>query len=179
MTSHDGTSTDLQTTNLEKDLGVWIDPTLSFSKHCEIQVGKGNRTLGLIRRTYSYLDATSVTRLYTSLVRPKLGYGYSAWAPMYQNDCELLEKVQRRATKLVSTVQDKLMKKDSVRWIYPVCTIDGHLSGYYTVINSYIQLEPHGYTRGHNKKLSKLRTNRRVRLPQEVIDIPSLNSFKN
>jgi len=203
MTSHDGTSTDLETTDLEKDLGVWIDPTLSFSKHCEIQVGKGNRTLGLIRRTYSYLDATSVTRLYTSLVRPKLEYGYPAWAPMYQKDCELLEKVQRRATKLVPTVRDKpyeerLKTLDLPSLYYrrargDLIEIYKHLSGYYTVTNSYIQLEPHGYTRGHNKKLSKPRTNRRVRqnflidravnswnrLPQEVIDTPSLNSFKN
>ena len=35
---------------------------------CEKQVNKGNPKLGLTRRTYSYFDAESVTRLYTSLV---------------------------------------------------------------------------------------------------------------
>ena len=57
------------------------------------KVAKTGRN-SLIRRTYTYLDKTSLTKLYTSLVRCKLEYGYSAWAPMYSGkDCELLERV--------------------------------------------------------------------------------------
>ena len=94
---------DLQTplgeTELEKDLGVWID-NLAFTQHCEKQTTKTHIILGMIRRSYSFLDEDSITRLYASLVRPILEYGYPAWSPQYRKYCELLENVQRRATKL-------------------------------------------------------------------------------
>ena len=46
----------LEETELEKDLGVHIDPELKFSKHVERQVNKANRILGLIRRSYEFID---------------------------------------------------------------------------------------------------------------------------
>ena len=67
-----GIPVELHETKLEKDLGIHLDPELNFSQHYEKQVNKGNKMLGLIRRTYSYFDAESVTRLYTSLIRPHL-----------------------------------------------------------------------------------------------------------
>ena len=53
-----------------------VDPTLSFSAHCEAQVGKANRILGMIRRAYTYIDRYSMVKLYTVLVRPRLEHGY-------------------------------------------------------------------------------------------------------
>ena len=46
------------------------------------QVGKANRTLGLIRRPYTYLDETSLTKLYIALLRCMLEYG----DPAYRKD---------------------------------------------------------------------------------------------
>ena len=98
----------LHETVCEKDLGVHVDNNLKFSSHIEKSVNKGNRILGLIRRTFNYLDATTVKQLYTALVRPHLEYGNSVWAPKYKKDALLLENVQRRATRLVT----KLKKLD-------------------------------------------------------------------
>jgi len=70
MTQSEKKPVELPENKLEKDLGIHIDPELNFSQHCEKQVNKGNQILGLIRRTYSYFDVESVTRLYTLLVRP-------------------------------------------------------------------------------------------------------------
>ena len=66
-----------QSTELEKDLGVWVDPSLTFMSHCETKGGKANRTLGLIRKSYTYLNETSLTKLYIALVRNMLEYGYA------------------------------------------------------------------------------------------------------
>ena len=41
---------------LERDLGVNVDNELKFSRHIEIQVNKTNRILGLIRRSFEFLD---------------------------------------------------------------------------------------------------------------------------
>ena len=39
-----------------KDLGVLVDTDLKFSKHVEEQVNRANRTLGLIRRSFQFLN---------------------------------------------------------------------------------------------------------------------------
>ena len=62
----------IEKTNLEKDLGVNIDVQLKFSKHIEIQVNKANKILGMIRRSYEFLDGDSLKILFVALVRPHL-----------------------------------------------------------------------------------------------------------
>ena len=44
--------------------------------------------------------------LFKSLVRPLLEYGNTVWSPWYVKDVQLIENVQRRASKLVQGLQD-------------------------------------------------------------------------
>ena len=92
---------ELMTTVLEKDLGVHLDPSLTFSAHCEKQVNKGNRLLGLIQRSYTYLDGESLVKLYTALGHPYLEYANMVCYPVYKKESSLLENVQRCVSKLV------------------------------------------------------------------------------
>ena len=66
----DGEEVQLQVTELEKDLGINIDPRLTFSSHCEQKVNKVNKLLGMIRRSYTYLDNDMVKTLYLHITDP-------------------------------------------------------------------------------------------------------------
>ena len=85
----------------EKDLGVHVDADLSFEEHIATKIMKANQIMGLIRRTFTYLDKESFKKLYTALVRPHLEYAQSVWSPHLKKYQDLVEKVQIRATKLV------------------------------------------------------------------------------
>jgi len=43
-----------------------------------------------------------MVRLYKALVRPHLEYCVSAWSPHYSKDKELLDRVQRRFTRMIN-----------------------------------------------------------------------------
>ena len=62
---------------------------------------KGNRILGMISRTFSCKSKVIVKQLYKSLVRPHLDSCVQVWRPHLKKDIEVLEKVQRRATRMV------------------------------------------------------------------------------
>ena len=52
---------------MEMDLGVLVDTDLQFSKHVEEQVNKANRTLGLIRRSFQFLNRESMKLIFSAL----------------------------------------------------------------------------------------------------------------
>ena len=74
MTNHaDGTESTLLKTSEEKDLGVWFDNTGKPSNHAVHAVNKANQLLGLIKRTFTYMDCSLMRHLFTSVVRPHEG----------------------------------------------------------------------------------------------------------
>ena len=100
MLSRDGT-TAIEPCSEEKDLGVTFNKHLNFDTHIHNCVNKANKMLGLIKRTFRYLDKTIFCKLYKALVRPHLEYANSIWYPYLKRQSITIEKVQRRATKLL------------------------------------------------------------------------------
>jgi ribonucleases P/MRP protein subunit RPP40 len=142
-------------------------------------------------------------KLFTALVRPHLEYGNIVWYPRYNKDVELLERVQRRATKMIQglgghSYEDKLKLLDFPSLVYKRYRGDAievykYLRGTYNVDStSLLPRMTQTRTRGHGYKLLKRQCRSQMRsnffnmrvvnlwnsLPEDVVSAPSLNTFK-
>ena len=90
----------------EKELGVTMNANMKVSVQCRIAASKGNQVLGMIRRNITYKENSLIVPLYKAIVRPHLEYCIQAWNPHIRKDIDMLEKIQRRATKLIPELRD-------------------------------------------------------------------------
>ena len=193
----------LEKTKLEKDLGINNDEGLNFKQHIDMTAKKANSILGIIRRTFTYLDKDTVLMLYKALIRPRLEYGNIIWNPLAVKDKETIEGVQRRATKLITSLKD-LKYEDRLRELKLPTLVFRRLRGdmieMYKLltdkynINTDKLVTPAVYrgTRGNSMKLDKPRSKSRLRqhffshravndwnaLPDSVVTAPNVNTFK-
>ena len=92
----------LVVTEKEKDLGIWITDTLSWSYHTRDRCAKANKMLGFLRRAATEITDIKIRRtLYLSIVRSTLGYATQVWSPQSIDLITRTERIQRRATKFI------------------------------------------------------------------------------
>ena len=97
--------TPLAITEKEKDLGVIITSNGKFSEQAEAAVGKANRMLGVMRKTFRYFDIRLFNIIYPTFVRPHLEFASAVWNSLSVKDTRRIEGVQRRATKMVTELR--------------------------------------------------------------------------
>ena len=150
------------------------------------------------------VDPQDFLIIYKSYIRPHLEYCIQAWSPYLQKDIYCLETVQHVATRLVRGFK-KVPHEDRLH-ILGLTTLAvrrkrGDLIECYKILSKKNNLDPYQFfqhsdtthLRGHSCKLSVNRCRLQPRqnffsqrvikewnkLPQDVVDAPSVNSFKN
>ena len=86
--------------------GVWITNDLKPEKQVISASHRAMTVLRSVKRAFVRFDIETFSIIYTTYIRPHLEYCIQTWAPYYAKDILLLEKVQRRATKLVWGLND-------------------------------------------------------------------------
>ena len=194
----------LGTTVKEKDLGVTISADMKVSEQCGIAASKGNQILGLIRRNITYKGKKLIIPLYKAIVRPHLEYCIQAWRPYRKKDIDTLERIQRRATKMIpelsdlsyeerlkecglTTLETRRLRGDQIE-VFKI------LNGYEIIDrNMFFSLKKDSRTRGHEVKLVKDQCRLDIRkhsfsqrtinewnkLSTDCVTASSVNMFKN
>ena len=156
---------ELEETTVEKDLGIWVGNELGFKEHIKKVVNKANTTLGIIRRSYTYLDRQNLALPCIALVCPLLEYGNLVWSPYLKGDIEKLEAVQHRATKIILALKElpyqerlKILNLPSLRDRRArgdMTETYKYLHGINKVPTYFLPLSEDRRTRGHSLKLKK------------------------
>ena len=191
---------------MELDLGVCIDTDLDFNEQRKKQVGKANRMVGAMRRSFKFLNNYTFLKLYKSMVRCHVESAVPVWFPYLAKDIKMVECVQKRATKMLPATKG-LTYEERLRLLkLPTLVYRRHrgdMIEMYKMINGFydedaippLDMRDELVTRTnrrHSKQLfisrseKDLRSNfftRRVApvwngLTEEIVSAPSVDSFK-
>jgi len=82
-----------------------VNSKLGMSQQCALTAQEANYILGCIKRSVARRSREVILPLCSKLVTPYLEYHIQMWNPQYRKDMDLLEYLQRRATKMVQEME--------------------------------------------------------------------------
>jgi len=72
-----------------------------MSQQCALATEKANHILGCIHISVARMLREEMLPLHSALMRPHLEYCVQMWNPQYRRKMDLLEQIQKKATKMI------------------------------------------------------------------------------
>ena len=82
--------------------GLLVSVDLRWHEQCVAAASKANKVLTMLARSFYSREISVWVKLYKSLVRLHLEFASSVWNPHLVSDINIVERVQRRATKMAN-----------------------------------------------------------------------------
>ena len=153
-------------------------------------------------KSFTHFDCKLLRSLYLTFIRPLLEFAVPVWSPFLKSDCDNIERIKHNATKLIPSIRNLSYEK-RLEALNLTTLVErrqrGDLIQLYKIMHNIDKLEKgicflivNNQMRGHCFKYLKeiTRINHRENfffnrtanlwnsLPKEVIQSPSVNSFK-
>ena len=203
VTDSSGQRTNLPVVAQTNDLGIRVANSFTPTTTSEAAAAKARRALFQLKTAIVNKNPEVFVPLYAAFVRPHLEYCVQAWSPYLRKDIQLLEKVQRLATRMIRGMkgmnyEDRLkalnlfslerrrLRGDLIEVYKAVGSSDGNS------IRQLFEFRQDRRLRGHNCTLSKTRNRLAVRqhfftnrvinawnsLPPTLVECSSVDGFK-
>ncbi len=187
-----------------QDLGVLISGPLTFAKQCSSVTVNASRRVGLIYRAFSSRDVNFMCGMYVTYIRSILEYNCEIQSPLYIQDIDRIESIQRKFTKRINGLFHRTYKQRQIFCGFEsleLRRIKRDVILVYKIVHNIVDLRfddyfayaPNVGTRGNSLKLYPFFAGRNVAfnffgnrvvnywnsLPDYVVTAASLNIFKN
>jgi hypothetical protein len=185
------------------DLGVILNSNLNPSEQCYRAASRARSELFLLRRRFTNITYDHFKVLYSAFVRPHLEYCVQAWAPYLVGDINILERVQKQATRMVRSIRHLPYEQRLTRlnlFSLKRRRLRGDLIETFKIVRQINKVDPNYFfqrshttqLRGHGFKIFKPRCRTRGRqfnfsvrvitpwnsLPEQVVNSNSVLEFK-
>jgi len=193
----------IESSHVENDLGVLVDEKLHVTCQCAFTAQTANHIPGCIKSSVASRLREVILPLCSTLARPHLESCVQLWSLQHRKDMELLERVQRRAMKMIRGLEH-LSYKESLRELVLFSLEKRRLRGDLTAALQCLEgvYRKDGdknfsraccdRTRSNGFKLRECRFRLDIRknfftmrvvkhwhkFPREVVDTPSLGTFR-
>jgi len=180
-----------------------VEDKLDMSQQCALADQKANCIQGCIKRSVACRPREGNLPLYSALVRLHLEYCLQLWSPQHKKDMELLERVQRRATKIIQGLEhlsyEERLRDLGLFRVEKTRLWGDHIAAFQYLKGAYRKERESIFskaccdrTRGNDFELREGRFRLDIRkkfftmkvvkrwnsLPGEVVKVPSLETFK-
>ena len=97
-------------------LGIVFDEHVNWNAHVKYVLGKAGKRIGMLGRIRKNLTVHCANTIYVSFIRPVLDYCDSVYNCCGEMNTNSLEKLQRRAARIVCKSQDSDCAMDFLKW---------------------------------------------------------------